>query len=260
MASPQCEDGYTRIANEIMDALAKIRIPGEERQVLDSIMRKTYGWNKCEDLIALSQFVEMTGLNKPHIIRAIQGLLSKKVIIVTEKGNDPAKVYKFNKNHDEWIPLPKKVTLPKKVISVAEKDNPSLPKKGTTKYNNTKDTSKDKKILSGIPSNGIPYQDIIDYLNQQTGKTFSYKSDHTKILIHCRWNEGHRFEQFQAVIDIKCSKWLTDAKMIDYLRPETLFGTRFESYLNEITHPLSGQVSDTTKRNLQVLDNWKPPA
>jgi phage replication O-like protein O len=92
MASPQKENGYTAIANEIMDALAKIRIPGEERQVLDSILRKTYGWNKCEDPIALSQFVEMTGLNKPHIVRSINGLLLKKVIIITQKGNDTAKV------------------------------------------------------------------------------------------------------------------------------------------------------------------------
>ncbi len=140
MASPQKEDGYTAIANEIMDALCHIRIPGEERQVLDAILRKTYGWNKCEDAISLSQFVEITGLKKPHIIQSIKGLLLKKVISVTEKGNEPAKVYKFNKNYDEWIPLPKKVTLPKKVISVTEKGNLALPKTVPTKDTITKDT------------------------------------------------------------------------------------------------------------------------
>ena len=56
MASPQLKDGYVAIANEIMDALAHIRIPGEARQVLDVILRKTYGWKKKEDEISLSQF------------------------------------------------------------------------------------------------------------------------------------------------------------------------------------------------------------
>jgi phage replication O-like protein O len=140
MANPQKENGFTAISNEIMDALCHIRIPGEERQILDCILRKTYGWNKCEDAIALSQFVEMTGIVKPHVIRAINGLLSKKVITVTEKGNDVAKVYKFNKDFHQWYSLPKKVTLPKKVISVTKEGNPSLPKKGTTKTTTTKDT------------------------------------------------------------------------------------------------------------------------
>ena len=67
MAEPQKENGYTPIANEIMDALCRIRIPGEERQVLDCIFRKTYGWNKCEDSISLTQFMEMTGLKKPAV-------------------------------------------------------------------------------------------------------------------------------------------------------------------------------------------------
>ena len=133
MASPQKEDGFTAIANEVMDRLCKIRIPGEERQVLDAIFRKTYGWNKCEDSISLSQFVELTGLNKQHIIQSIKGLLLKKVIIVTEKGNEPAKVYKFNKDYDQWEPLPKKV------INVTEKGNPSLPKKVPTKETTTKE-------------------------------------------------------------------------------------------------------------------------
>lgn len=140
MANPQVEDGHTKIANEIMDALCRIRIPGEEGQVLNAILRKTYGWNKCEDAISLSQFVEMTGLNKPHVIHALSGLLLKKVIIIAEKGNSPAKVYKINKDYEQWEPLPKKVTLPKKVISVAEKGNASLPKKVPTKDTNTKDT------------------------------------------------------------------------------------------------------------------------
>ena len=148
MANPQTEDGFTKIANEIMDALCRYRIPGEERQVLDVIFRKTYGWNKRSDNISLTQFAEATGISKPHVVRAIQSLLSKKVIVVTKKGNDPTHVYEFNKDYESWKPLPKKVTLPKKAISVAKKGNEALPNLGTTKDTITKDTITKEKIFS----------------------------------------------------------------------------------------------------------------
>jgi phage replication O-like protein O len=111
MANPQKEEGYTAIANEIMEALCRIRIRGEEMQVLNVILRKTYGWKKCEDTIALSKFVEMTGMKKPNVVRAISGLLSKMIIIVIKNDNAPAHVYKFNKDYDKWVPLSKKMVF-----------------------------------------------------------------------------------------------------------------------------------------------------
>jgi len=87
--------------------------------------------------------------------------------------------------------------------------------------------SKEKK------SKEIPYIEIIEYLNSKTGKSFKAESQYSKKHIKVRWNEGFRLEDFKKVIDNKCLKWLSDPKMIDYIRPETLFGTKFESYLNE---------------------------
>lgn len=140
MASPQKEDGYTAIANEIMEALASIRIPGETRQVLDVILRKTYGWNKKEDEISLFQFKGMTGLTSPHIIRARNKLLNMNIITVAQKGNTDIPTYRFQKDYKKWKLLPKKGTLPKKEIGVAQKGNLALPKKVDTKDTITKDT------------------------------------------------------------------------------------------------------------------------
>jgi len=81
--------------------------------------------------------------------------------------------------------------------------------------------------------NQIPYADIVTYLNDKTGKNFQAKSNDTQRLIRARWNAGYRLSDFKQVIDIKCQKWLSDEKMVDFLRPQTLFGTKFESYLNE---------------------------
>jgi phage replication O-like protein O len=110
MANPQAENGHIDIANEIVEALARVRLSGEEVQVLWVILRKTYGWHKKEDAISLSQFSELTGLSRQHVLRAIKKLLPKMVITVSNNGNRHPNTYKFNKNFDDWKVLPKKGT------------------------------------------------------------------------------------------------------------------------------------------------------
>ena len=148
MANPQCENGYTRIANEILEALARIRIPGEARQVFDTVLRKTYGFGKKEDSISLSQFVLSTSLLKNHICDSIKKL--KQMNLITEKGNEYGNIFSINKDFQLWKPLPKKVMLPKKVISVTEKGNESLPKKVHTIDN--KETITKEIVLPSIIS------------------------------------------------------------------------------------------------------------
>jgi len=116
-------------------------------------------------------------------------------------------------------------------------------------------------ILSGA-SPDIPYQEIIAYLNEKTGKHFEHESKQTRKFIKARWGTNgakRTLQDFITVIDNKCRSWLNDPEMAAYLRPETLFGTKFESYLNEIKHPLSGKVSDKTIQNVEMLKEWRPP-
>ena len=73
--------------------------------------------------------------------------------------------------------------------------------------------------------------------------------------IKARLNEGFKLEDFKIVIDNKCSEWLNDKKMNQYLRPDTLFGTKFESYLNQkpkeiTTKDLDIDVSDFFEEDL----------
>ena len=81
--------------------------------------------------------------------------------------------------------------------------------------------------------NIIIYSRVIDYLNQKTSKNFKSTSKKTQELIKARLNEKFTEEDFKKVIDIKTAEWKKDKKMQQYLRPETLFGTKFESYLNQ---------------------------
>ena len=131
MANPQRENGHVDIANEIMEALAGIRISGEEWQCLCVIFRKTYGWHKKEDWISLSQFNLLTKLKKPNILRATRKLSLKKVVIIKNDNRHKPK-YKFNKNYEQWKPLSKKIT-------VINNDKRSLSKMIPTKENYTKE-------------------------------------------------------------------------------------------------------------------------
>lgn len=130
MANPQLENGFTMLANEILEALMKIRIPGQAWQVLLVIIRKTYGFKKKTDYISLSQFQGLTGLVQPHVCRSVNTLVGMNLIIKKDKHKQPT--YRFNKDYDTWIPLPKK-------IRGIKKDNQGVSKKVDTKETPTKD-------------------------------------------------------------------------------------------------------------------------
>ena len=102
-----------------------------------------------------------------------------------------------------------------------------------TSFSNTfNNTSNKKDIVEQSQTAPIPYEEIVQYLNQKTGKNFKSTSKATQRHIKARFTDGFVLDDFKQVIDNKCGDWLRDRKMKEYLRPETLFGAKFESYLN----------------------------
>lgn len=84
-------------------------------------------------------------------------------------------------------------------------------------------------------STRVPYKEIIDYLNEKTGRNYKHKAKVNQRVIKARMNEGYTLEDFKTVIDKKYDEWNNDTKMKKFLRPETLFSTNFDRYLNEET-------------------------
>ena len=74
--------------------------------------------------------------------------------------------------------------------------------------------------------------EIIDFLNECTGKSYKANSKLAILNINARLKDGYTKDDFVKVISIKATKWL-GTKWEDYLTPNTLFGNKFESYLNE---------------------------
>lgn len=138
MANPQKENGHIPIANEIAEWLAYYRLSGQEYQVLWVIWRKTWGWHKKEDWIALSQFFDLTKMKKPSIIKALNKLNYKNII--SKMANDNGILYRFNKDYSSWKPLAKRLIVSNLANGVSKKANKSLAKRLPTKDNYTKDT------------------------------------------------------------------------------------------------------------------------
>ena len=82
-------------------------------------------------------------------------------------------------------------------------------------------------------SKKIPYEKIIDYLNRKTDSHFRPTTKSYRKLIKARYNEGFTDMDFKTVIDKKCAEWLQDGNMVQYLRPETLFSSKFATYLGQ---------------------------
>lgn len=76
------------------------------------------------------------------------------------------------------------------------------------------------------------YKEAVDYLNQKAGTKYKSSSKNTTKHIKARINDGYTLEDFKTVIDKKCSEWL-NTDMEKYLCPDTLFGSKFEKYLNQ---------------------------
>lgn len=138
MVSPQLDDGYLRIAHEIVEQLAKLNLSSYEWRTLWVLWRKTWGWQQKIDKISITQFQKATGLKRRHQARALKALIDKN--IVTCIGDSYIYKYSFQKDYTKWktvtyrgdkgktvtykgdSPSPIKVTKPSP-IKVPTKDN-----------------------------------------------------------------------------------------------------------------------------------------
>ena len=116
--------------------------------------------------------------------------------------------------------------------------------------NNVTTLSKKKEKDNNI------YSLVIDYLNKKANTNYRASTKNTQSFINARVSEGYTVEDFKKVIDSKSKEWLnTDFEK--YLRPATLFGTKFENYLNEANKktPIAvGAENKNIKLNPSICD------
>lgn len=196
------------------------RISLKAKGLLSQMLSLPDGWDyTIAGLVAINQE------NETAIKSALKELKQNGYLVVTKLLPDETKsgrieyvydIYEYPKQEGKKQGLE---ILPVEVLPVENQGQLNTNNK-ITKYKDT--NNKD-----------IPYGRIIEYLNKRTGSSYRESSKKTKDLIKARFNEGFTEEDFYKVIDNKTADWISDNHMSKFLRPETLFGTKFESYLNQ---------------------------
>ena len=144
MANPQ-PDKFTKISNELLEALCRTRIPGEARQMLDVILRLTYGFKKKKAQISLTTFSRMTGMIVTNCVRSLKKLQDMNIIIA----NKSARIteYEIQKNYEKWTDSIKSDSIKSDTENSIKSDTETVSKVILTYINkeNYKESIKDRE-------------------------------------------------------------------------------------------------------------------
>jgi uncharacterized phage protein (TIGR02220 family) len=203
---------------------------------------KTWTYNSFSALQEIFPF-----FTYKQIRRIIKSLLDQEVIITgnyNKKGYDRTTWYSLT---DEKSLLHNMcpnghIHLPKRAHSSAQTGTPIPDIKP--------DIKQVQKTLSGKPDYRQQRETIILYLNNKAGFRFKPHAQLTKKHIDARLSEGKSIEDFMTVIDSKFSEWWGN-KMQRNIRPQTLFGTKFDDYLGSAHIPLP----EKPLNGVQILTN-----
>lgn len=99
------------------------------------------------------------------------------------------------------------------------------------------------------PKEPDPTEEVINHLNRRAGTKYKPTTANTRKLVKARLKEGFTVEDMKLVIDKKAAEWLNNPKMEEFLRPETLFGNKFEGYLNAKAMPQSSRYNNPNQYN-----------
>lgn len=187
-----------------------------------------YGFSQAENQVysgGLQYLADWTNSTKHGVMRALKSLVEKGLLEKTDKIINGVKFceYRATKLHE----------VCNKVTQGMQQSYTGGMKQS---YNNN--ISLDKK-----DNNKDIYIAVVEHLNMRLGTKYKPTTKETQKHINARVAEGFTVDDFKLVIDKKSAEWKGNKKMQVYLRPETLFGTKFESYLNSL--------DSTTRRNAQ---------
>lgn len=158
-------------------------------------------------------------LTQKQIETALKKLRDEEIIIT---GNYNAVKY----DRTLWYAITEKG---KSILLTGEMETPSRGKGNAPEGEPIPNINPNSKTTN---SNTDIYISILSRLNKKAGTSYRHSSKATQGHINARLAEGYTVEDFYTVIDKKCTEWKGDPKMEKYLRPETLFGSKFENYLN----------------------------
>ncbi|MBE8597878.1 replication protein [Xenorhabdus sp. BG5] len=169
------EDGYTRIANELLESIASSDLTARQLKVMLAIIRKTYGFGKKSDRIADSQVAKITGLSRQNVNKAKNELISMRFLII-----DDNKIG-VNKVTTEWINQSRDTVSNLKTKNVSNLETDDVSNVETHKRNTVKKKEKNPLTPTGgddevvkpkkrKPSSQINYDEYLNAYNEEVGE------------------------------------------------------------------------------------------
>ena len=210
--------------------------------------------------VSYSQMTRQTGYNKDTIIRLLERFESLHNVIKFDSKTKEILIlhwYKYNWSKSEKVlsgvcnvaKYIKSDSFRKYVFETVESIKNDTLYIGYTYHMDTSVSDTDSVSVSDtVNSKDIDIiKDIINYLNTKCNTRYKYTTEDSKKHIRARLREGYTKDDFYTVIDKKAAEWI-GTEQEKYLRPATLFGTKFESYLNQKV---------TAKKEKTVFDEWR---
>lgn len=192
---------------------------------------------------------EITTLKRRKQDKAIELLIKQKILLQKNKGMPMKRFFKIN--YDVLASKIAENSQPRKhksdnqeCVERTTKGVQNVQTKMCKTYNNKESTYKENNYKESSSANTDIVKEIVNYLNKQAKKEFKTNTKDTVKKINARLRDGFVLEDFKNVIDKKTEQWKNDEKWNGYLRPQTLFGTKFESYLNENFTPKKKNKSE----------------
>jgi uncharacterized phage protein (TIGR02220 family) len=216
---------------------------------------KQYHWVKYD---AVSEALPILNLNKPDsVYRRLKKMVEQKILesVTIKQGG----VYSFYRTGSNYLKLIDDSLDARSDVNPSESDeNPNKSDRNprvTDENPKESDENPEQNILllySSINNSSINniYVEIVGYLNNSTGSKYRPEAKSTQRLINARLKEGYSIQDFKNVIDKKYKEW-KGTEMEKYLVPDTLFGSKFEKYLNQkiINTPSNSNGKPSTFNN-----------
>jgi uncharacterized phage protein (TIGR02220 family) len=247
MAEARIKDtNYFQISGWMLN---RLRLKGIQLEIYAII----YGFSQdgeSEFTGSIQYLCEFTGTSRPTVIKALKELTDKKYLLKDEKIINGIKFNRYKVN----LQVVKKLYLDSKETLLGGGKETLLGGSKETLHNNK---LLDNELLNNNINNNA-YAEIINYLNEKAGTNYKHTTKSTQEHIKARLNDNFSIENFKTVIDKKCAEW-KGTEFEQYLRPQTLFGTKFESYLNskvtKVTQNKTSTLSEIEKKqNAELLE------
>ncbi|AOM40523.1 replication protein [Xenorhabdus hominickii] len=216
------EDGYTKIANELLESLTHSDLTVRQLRLMLALIRKTYGFSKKSDRISDSQLADASGLSRQNVNKAKKELISMNYILLNE-----SKIG-VNKEISAWKKQPRDGVSNLKTKNVSNLETNPVSNLETHKRNTLK--KKEKIPLTPTGEENLTLE-ILDYFNQLTRSRFQSTAPFLKALSTVK-SKGQCYtaDEIKLVIEWAVTQW----KYGEKLKPENLCRmSRFDGYLSD---------------------------